>query len=226
LEKTVVVLPNSKIIPTSKTNQRGDRRARQNKNSGRGGLTALVSTLKTQLVGRQIISTVSTGAGGAIALVTLPLDPVALSDRSGLVAKAFERYKIVQMSFKWRSLCPSTFAGRVVMGVHDDATASAAPASNDSVLNLRNSREADVWKDFSVDYVPIDREKWYYVNTDPINDPRFLTQGTLYIVNTVAVTLPGNAAGVISAPSVNNFPVGDVTVEYHYLFDGATLVAD
>jgi len=213
------------ITPTSKQIRAVNRRASQNKSSGRGGITTLVSTLKTQLVGRQIITTVSTAAGGTIALITLPLDPLSLSDRSALVAKAFERYKIVQMSFKWRSLCPSTFAGRLVMGVHDDATASAAPASNDSVLNLRNSKESDIWKDFVVTYAPVDTSKWYYVNTDA-GDPRFITQGTLYIVNTVAITLPGNAAGVVSAPSVNNFPVGDVTVEYHYVFDGATLVAD
>jgi hypothetical protein len=129
------------------------------------------------------------------------------------------------MVFHFRSNCPSTFAGQITMGVHDDATASVAPGNIDQVLNLRVSRQEDAWKDFSLDYVPVDQNRWYYINADAVGDSRFIFQGTLYVISS-AITLPANAAGTVTNPTVNIFNVGSITVEYHYVFDGATNTND
>jgi len=202
-----------------------NRRASQNKRSGRVGLTNLVSTLKTQLVGRQELSSIAI-AGNIITLTALKLDPLSVGDRPAIVATAFERYKIVQMVFHWRTALPSIVLGQLDLGIHDDAVATISPTTSDDVLNLRVSREESVWKDFSLTWSPVDREKWYYVNPDAVGDPRFVTQAVAYIIGAGIFFPSAGAAGAYQQGSMSGSTAGSITIEYHYLFDGATKKAD
>lgn len=187
-----------------------------------------MSTLKTQLVGRQILTGVTTGMTGGINFTHLTLDPVSIGDRPAVLANIFERFKIAGMTITYKAACPSTFSGNVVIGIHDDDNAATAPTTGDQILNLRVSKQGDVWKDFSLSYRPVDPQKWYYCNANgTTSDSRFISPCTLFIGSTpVLVTLPGNSAGTVTSPPVPSFVVGELTIEYHYVFDGATLVAD
>jgi len=215
------------MIPTSNQSRAVTRRARQNKSSGRLSLTKLCSTLKTQLVGRQEVATISTNGTGGYALQAILLDPVSMALRPSLVSAAFERYKILQMDVHFISVLPSTISGLFTFGVHDDAVAAISPTSAATVLNLRVSTENDAWKNATVSYVPIDKDKWYYVNADSVGDPRFVNQATLYIAPPdTTYSMPGNTSGTYTSPAASNTPIGRIVVEYHYVFDGATLVRD
>jgi len=188
-----------------------------------------VSTLKTQLVGRQTLLVVATGAGGIVTLVTSPLDPVSVGDRPGSVSAAFERFRIAKIVAHYKSFLSSTANGSLTMGIHDDAVASTAPSTSDHVLNFRTSVEFDVWKDSSMTYVPVDTSKWYYVNADSVNDPRFTQPAVLYLIgtNTLPITLPVSTTGTtVTFPVFASANIGQVVIEYHYVFDGASLVRD
>lgn len=188
-------------------------------------MTRLVSTLKTQLVGRQQLHVIVTSGSGNVTFASLPLDPVSVGDRPTSLAGAFERYRILRMAIHYRAFAPSTFTGTFLFGVHDD-TASSGPTAPDQVLNLRNSREVSVWKDASISYVPIDKNKWYYCNAESGGDPRFVTQAVLYYGTSTIVSIPGNAAGTYSTAVAAGVNIGEFTLEYHYVFDGATIVGD
>jgi hypothetical protein len=192
-------------------------------------MTRIVSTLKTQLVGRHRLSL--NLIGPTLATLSAKLDPNSIGDRPLIVAAAFERYKIVQMSFHFRSSTPSTVSGHLYMGVHDDAAATAAqPTTGDQLLNLRTSTSFNVWKDATITYVPVDKERWYYTNPEATaSDSRFVTQATFYIASDTANNF---AFPVGNQPPTTLFQLGydaglgEVDVEYHYVFDGASIIAD
>jgi len=116
--------------------------------------------------------------------------------------------------------------GLLTMGVHDDAVAVNAPSTSDGILNFRTSRMDDIWKDFSITYSPVDRNRWYYINADSVNDPRFQTQAVLYYISSI-ISYPGlNSSGAYIDGTFGSGFAGNLTIEYHYLFDGATNVAD
>jgi len=191
-------------------------------------MNRLVSTLKTQLVGRHKLSVAINGP--TLATIAVKLDPVSLGDRPLIVAAAFERYRIVKISIKFRSSTPSTVSGHLYMGVHDDSASTAVqPSTGDQVLNLRTSSSFNVWKDNTITYVPIDKERWYYVNPESTSgDSRLVTQATLYIASAPS----GFAFPVADTPPTTVYALnyvaslGEVDVEYHYVFDGASIIAD
>jgi hypothetical protein len=216
----------SKLTPSSKPKS-GDRRARQNKRSGRASMTRLVSTIKTQLVGRQNLLLLTTGSNGVLSGVASPLDPVSVGDRPANVAASFERFRICRMVFHFRSNLPSTSAGILAMGVHDDATNSVTTIGVNDILNFRNSVEFDCWKDQSIEYIPMDRSKWYYCNADTVNDLRFVQPAVFYIASGNALVLPTSTTGTsVTFPVFNTYEVGQVTIEYHYSFDGSSIQLD
>lgn len=188
----------------------------------------LVSTVKTQLVGRQIIQSITSINTGGVPLITIPLGPLSLGDRPAILASAFERYRIARMKVRFRSSCPTTVSGRFTMGIHDDASnGTSTVATMDQILNLRNSVTFTCYKDAVIDYVPVDANRWYYVNSESTSsDQRFTQQATFYMGTPVNLTLPINNAGTFSSTAYNTSPVGEVDIEYHYIFDGATVVAD
>jgi len=200
-------------IASNKTNRRAvNRRASQNKSSGlRGGVT--------HLKGRQILLIASSNASGVVTIINQKLDPLTVGDRPAVLAGIFERYKIVKMVLRWRSSVPTTVGGHIYAGVHDDANSTSTTVTTaDQVLNLRTSNSSDAFKDFTLNYVPVDQDKWYYVQAESSNsDPRFITQSTLYLVSSPLVAVGG---------TWDSLPVGEIDVTYHYVFDGATIVAD
>lgn len=212
----------------SSNQKRGDRRARQNKRSGGTSLTRQVSTVKTQLVGRQQIATVFTNSSGNIVLVSKNLDPVSIGDRAAVLAGAFERYRILSVNVFFRTTVPSTVCGTFAMGIHDDAGTGVVPSSPDQIMNYRSSRLNPVWKDGTISYVPIDKMRWYYTNSDSVGDPRFVTQAVFYLMSDASdpINLPANIAGTLMIANYASQQVGVLVAEYHYVFDGPTRIAD
>jgi len=190
-------------------------------------MTNLVSTLRTQLVGRHtLVSELTTNGSGVIALAAQKLDPISVGDRPAVVSAAFERYRILRIDLHWRSALASTISGALTLGVHDDAVATNAPSTPDGILNFRTSRTNDVWKDFTLSYSPVDASKWYYINPDTVGDPRFVTQAVLYYMSDTLRVFGLDSTGAFAQAPFESFVAGNIVIEYHYLFDGATNVAD
>lgn len=65
------------------------------------------------------------------------------------------------------------------MGVLDDAVetgGTANPTTRDQIVNLRRAKENNVWKSMTLNWTPLDNEKWYYLaySTNSTEDTRFL----------------------------------------------------
>jgi hypothetical protein len=207
-----------KITPISHS-KRGARRVRQNKSSGNRGTS--------HLRGRQALVVCLTNSSGAVGFSTIKLDPLSLSDRPAAVAAAFQRYRIVRMVLRFRSSLPSNVAGHVYTGVIDDASDTTAITTGDQVLNLRTSQSSDVWKDHTLIFTPVDPSKWYYINAESsTSDQRFITQAT-FAIGSSQITIYGQTTGSPEiVPLPVSVPVAEVDVDYHYVFDGATIVTN
>jgi hypothetical protein len=183
---------------------------------------------KTILTGRQRIGNVNVSTAGvvqSIIALTLP----GWGDRPAAVGAAFLRFRYRRLKFTFRSAAGSSGTvfptvdtvapgiGNLVMGVADDDTLSASTA--DDVLNLRTSREFQVFRDCSITWRPVDRSKWYYINADPTtSDARLTTPGTFLLVSDIPLQLAATAG------SPTTWNCGTLDLEYDIEFDGATLV--
>jgi hypothetical protein len=167
----------------------------------------------------------TTGAG-LVTINSLPLDPVSVGDRPTILAGAFVRYRISRMSVHYRAFAPTTATGLFVFGIADDVNIAGTVTTTDKILNLRVSREVAVYKDATLNYVPVDSNRWYYCNADSVGDPRFVTQAQLYYGVSTTISILANLAGTISAATFSGQNIGELTLEYHYVFDGATISAD
>lgn len=186
-----------------------------------------VKTIKTQLVGRMTLFSVSTNSSGLVVEAQTFFNPVTIGDRPGSVAAAFNRYRVIALRFIWRSRCPSDVGGKMYLGVSDDVVLS--PTTANQILNFRTSAEVDIWKDSSIVYTPVD-PRWAYLRPESSNsDVRFTNFGTFCLIG------DGTALSILSAPAtagnavispLASALVGTVDLEYHFVYDGATDDAD
>jgi hypothetical protein len=186
-------------------NKRGARRARQKKSPRRDTIV---------LIGRQALATVTVPTSGLGTMQSFLLNPTVLGDRPAGISVFYTRFRIKNLKFMYKSLAASTQQGLVTMGVTEDADATSTLTSRDQILNLRRSTENTAWKDMSLNWSPVDRNKWYYVNYALLgaDNTRFDTPGTFYVV--------GSGNGAAAA-----FSGGFVDVQYTIELTGATLIA-
>lgn len=97
------------------------------------------------------------------------------------------------------------------MGVADDVDVIASAMTfRDQVLALRKATEGVVFRNHTISWVPLDRDKWYYVSSETAtSDERFLSPGSLNVICT------GPAPGTL---------MGYIDMVYHIEFAGATKV--
>lgn len=186
-----------------------------------------VASVKTTLVGRQTLATISTGSTGTINPVTVELDPISLTGRLAAVAGAFNRWRFKWIKFHFRSRLSSDFLGLVTMGVSDDVN-TAAPSSRDNILNFRTSNEVDCWKDMTMTWSPVDPSKWYYLRLEASNsDDRLVRPAVFYLMgDSTAVQFASAVTTTLSLAPLISTQVGSLDIEYLAVYDGASNDAD
>jgi hypothetical protein len=180
------------ITPKSSNNQRGVRRARQNKNSVRE-VTIMTPSMRfenklarssdaTILRGKLLLNSTATTAPTP----ALVLHPSNFGARANAMSTIFSKFRIKHLGFKF--ICtqsPATFPIVGATGVLDDASATEgdAPTTNNSILELRCSALSLPFQTVPTefDWSPVDKSFWYACTTgSSTDDPRFVFPGVLY----------------------------------------------
>lgn len=142
----------------------------------------------------------------------IPLKPSVFGDRVLVVASVYSRWKINKLQLIFKSIVSSSTNGALALGLLDDADVSNFTGnitSFDQVVNLRDSQDSNIWKDFVVDYRPVDPKKWYYTNTSGGSE-RF--------------TVPATIFGWFNGGLVSGTNYGNIRLQYELIFKGATPV--
>lgn len=164
-----------------------NRRARQNKSSGRGRQQPMLNlieqserqlaTRKDQCVcrGKTILQLSSAG------LVSLAILPANLGSRVSSLSLLYSRWKVVKLVIEaiTGNIDSNSFSS---VGILDDVgTSSDLPTTQNDVLQLRcaslvygNKTAPTIFQ-----WNPIDSTKWYYTTTDT-SDPRFVVPATIF----------------------------------------------
>jgi hypothetical protein len=156
------------MIPTSRTNKRGDRRARQNKRSGSSqAITSLTMTEmnerqlavrkdRVMLRGKQLFAMTTNTSG----LFSSALNASVFGSRVFGILRYFQRWKIIKLQVK---IFIPTAGFSAYVGVGDDPSA-VGPSNPEDVLELRCSRAITQSGADSNEFQwnPVDPDKWYY----------------------------------------------------------------
>jgi hypothetical protein len=195
-------------------------RARQNKFS-----RTLAVIEKQHIVdGSMDLAFVATNGSAVIPLLSIPLDPVSLGARLNVASTIYERFRIVKITIRYVPSLPTTFQGRLVMGVHDDATSPVVPTTEQQVLNFRCSKQTNVYKQMSFRYQPVDTNRWFYCNADSVNDLRFTQPGVLFTIGTQTVQM-FNSTTAAALPLLSG-AVGTIQCDFVYAFCGRSFISD
>jgi len=196
------------MIPT-KSRSAVNRRARQNKRSGRSQrpMLSLMQASEVQLAtrkdnfvhrGKSLLTQVL-----AAGINTVFMGPSFFGSRTAQVATIFTRWRVIKIILR----IPPVVNG-VIMGILDDSASSILdlPTTASDVLQLRCSTLATAGNTSNTEFEwkPIDEQKWYYTDAETAGgDNRFITPGTFVLWG---------------------FGVATILVEVHYTleFEGAT----
>jgi len=110
------------------------------------------------------------------------LKPYNFGDRVIYEAALFAKFRLLRLKVTYESLATSTATGQIAIGILDDASESNFTGNiltYDQVTNLGTSLDTSVWKNKSLVWRPLDREKWYYTDTTG-SDLRFTSPASLY----------------------------------------------
>jgi len=134
---------------------------------------------------------------------------IRVSDIGG----CYLRYRINRLLACWRPIVGTNTAGRISMGFLDDAFPFAAsdPTVGITVTDLRCSHSDSVYRDIEVEWKPVDKKKWYYVDLAAAAasaDQRFSVPCILVVLGE-------------GLPTTTTL-YGGVTVYYDITFEGAT----
>jgi len=82
------------------------------------------------------------------------------------ISSGFVRYRINRLLACWKPACGTTTSGRASIGFVDDPFPSAVnnPSTEIAAQEVRCSHADTVYRDIEVEWRPIDRNKWYYVD--------------------------------------------------------------
>jgi len=197
-------------------NKRGDRRARQNKNSDRGvtimtpstsferrlATTSDASVLRGKFFVTQAIGT---GVNGIFSIT-----PASLGARAAALASIYSSYRIKYIGLKFSSNSATTPFGSStsVLGVVDDANTTEGdfPVNISDILELRCSGSFLAPSTVPTEFMfkPVDNNLWYktYVGQSG-SDPRLTSPGYL----------------VASSPNASTTLV--IEIDYEIVFKGA-----
>jgi len=139
--------------------------------------------------------------------------PAALMDRVGYAAAIYSRYRIKNIRLRYKTSSATTTRGALAIGFLDDAAESNFTGNIltfDQIINLRCSQDDSLWKDFTVNWTPLDPKKWYYTNTSA-SDNRFSSPCTIFAAFDLTA-ISGTAATYL----------GSCRIDYAIEFMGAT----
>jgi hypothetical protein len=82
------------------------------------------------------------------------------------IGGCFVRYRINRLLACWRPICGTNTSGRIGIGFADDAFpyAGQTPGNDVAITDFRCSHSDSVYRDIEVEWTPIDKNKWYYVD--------------------------------------------------------------
>jgi len=157
---------------------------------------------------------------GAVALLVSQFSPGNLGDRPNQVAPAFLRYRFRRLRVVFKTNLSTTHNGTLSMGIADDTDVTATP--NPTSAQIMSMRKAVQWqcsKNTALTWTPIDKAKWYYVDSENSNaDARFTIPASLFLISDQSLdnsTLGTSYSGV----------VGVIDIYYEIEFAGATSIA-
>jgi len=134
-----------------------------------------------------------------------------LGPRVSTISALFTRFRIIALRIRFVPTVGSTTAGLLTLGVVDD-TDTVATGTTISPEQCRISSENSIWRNVTLYWEPIDKEKWYYTSNSTVSDttpdPRLTTPATL-------VMATGGGAPVSTL-------VGNIYVDYEIVLKGAT----
>jgi len=211
------------MVP-SRTNKRGDRRARQNKNSGSARATIALSQSdmrERQLASRSDRVSIRGKAFFTSADLTAatynPLNPAFFGDRVLKHAALYARWRIIKLVLQnGPTNVTSSTATFQAYGIVDDYTAEGGsvplPTSIAEVVELRCARtNLSSVNPSEIEWKPLDPSKLYYSQSGAAAtpaDPRFAIPGTLVVISNNA-----------TAPSLSF--VVYYTIEFEGAFDNS-----
>lgn len=157
-------------------------------------------------------------SSGVVSLVADQFTPSNLGDRPAQIAPAFLRFRFKSLKVKYQSNIPTTYFGTLAMSIADDSDSTATtPSTAAQLVSMRISKQFHAYSNAVLNWRPIDKDKWYYINNESTaNDNRFTIPSTLFIISDQSINLAGSGV---------NGVVGIVDVHYVIEFSGATNVA-
>jgi len=108
-------------------------------------------------------------------------DPVNIGGRVSTAASIFTRFRVLSATVEYVPSVGSTSGGSLALAILDDVGTSAEESgitSYATAIQLRRSVSMTTWRNQTLFYRPVDRNKWYYVTTDS-GDSRFEIPFTL-----------------------------------------------
>jgi len=161
----------------------------------------------------QIELPIATGGSGNGILLggssSYNLSPTTLGGRPAVMAGIFLRYRIKDLNYHYVPTVGSNTAGSLAIGVSDDTSVSSGTVLTDyfATVQLRTVNESQVWNKMNKVWMPVDRKKWYYCDSESSNsDDRFLFPGALV----------ANGLGLTASTTY-----GTLVIRYSIVFEGA-----
>jgi len=156
-------------------NKSGARRARQNKTPRSDAITLKGSQRVTLLTDVQIGK-----ISGTQFTYFLAVGPTALGERVSSISNYFERYRFLSLKFMFKAKMPTTVGGTTIFAVSDDPNITGS-VNAAALLDTRISREEHLYRDVTLRWSPLDKEKWYY--TIDTGDDRFAKACGVYVAS-------------------------------------------
>jgi hypothetical protein len=181
------------FAPSTNTQKRGARRARQNKTP-----LKVISMTQQEAFERSLATSgdsvslrgkfLFTATLTATPTILFSISPINLGSRAVNLSGIFSRYRFKYLKFRFLTTSATT-PGGVILGILDDVAATGEPPTTASgLLEYRSSALtfAGETVPVSFDWTPSDKEQWNFCAAS--TDNRFQIPATLYGATTAAGT--------------------------------------
>jgi hypothetical protein len=184
----------------NKRNRKGRRRGVKSESDAIAVRGQIEFELATAASGNGLLS-----GGASVFTIT----PIALGGSLAVAASIFSRYRFTSLRLRYVPKVGSTTGGSLAIGVLDDdgVVTSENLTTYFATVQLRRSTESQIWSRTTLEWLPVDRSKWYYTeNESSTSDSRFVSQLAIVV----------NSNGI--APSLS---IGTLVIEYMVVYAGA-----
>jgi hypothetical protein len=193
-------------------------KSRQNNKRNRKNGKARKSESDAILLKGAVDFAIATGASGngLLGSSNVSSESINIQLLAGRVAVAgtiYTRFRIVSLELCYIPQVGSNTAGSLAIGVLDDTAVSteALPTDYFATVQLRRVLETQAWNKARVMWVPLDRSKWYYCDSETSNsDTRWIAPAALV----------ANGIGLAASTTF-----GSLIVKYTIVFAGAVASA-